>query len=229
LAADTKDRIVSAAVELFNASSVGGVTTNHIAAHLGISPGNLYYHYANKEEIVRAAFERMNVEADGLWEKSSKKDEFDPLALQRIVVGNLQLYARYIFFARELASLLRADKDLRDRYTEISTRRMDQLVVSLQPLIAAGILRDVGDDEDLRSLAESAWMIGLFCVPYAESVEEAAAGPPAKSAKARAAKTRAALERRSLLVLHLFKPYMDPLAYVALVVLVRSELEKTPL
>jgi AcrR family transcriptional regulator len=212
LAAGTKDRIISAAVELFNASSVGGVTTNHIAAHLGISPGNLY----------------MNAEADVLWEKSSKR-EFDPLALQRIVIGNLQLYAKYIFFARELASLLRADKELRDRYTEISTRRMEQLVVSLAPLIEAGILRDVGDGDDLRALAESAWMIGLFCVPYAESVDEPAPGATGKSAKARAARTRAALERGALLVLHLFKPYMEPLAYTALVVLVRSELEKTSL
>lgn len=232
--ADTKDRIVTAAVELFNASSVGAVTTNHIAAHLGISPGNLYYHFANKEEIVRAAFERMNADADGLWQTSSG-DKFDPLALQRIVVGNLQLYARYIFFARELASLLRADKDLRDRHSEISARRMDQLVASLRPLIAAGLLRDVGDDDDLRSLAESAWMIGLFCVPYAETVDEGPSGTSStsstsgKSAKARGARTRAALERGALLVLHLFKPYMDPMAYTALVVLVRSELEKASL
>jgi AcrR family transcriptional regulator len=228
VAADTKDRIVTAAVELFNASSVGAVTTNHIAAHLGISPGNLYYHYANKEEIVRAAFDRMNVEADGLWEKSPQR-VVDPLALQRIVVGNLQLYAKYIFFARELASLLRADRELRDRYAVIAARRMDQLVTSLAPLVEAGILRDVGDLDDLRALAESAWMIGLFCVPYAETADDAAAGAPGKSSKARAARTRAALERGALLVLHLFKPYMDPIAYVAMVVLVRSELANASL
>src|SRR5688572_10663767 len=106
---------------------------------------------------------------------------------------------------------------------------MDQLVTSLTPLIEADILRDVGDDEDLRSLAESAWMIGLFCVPDAETVDEVAGAAPAKTAKARAARTRAALERGALLVLHLFKPYMDSLAYTALVVLVRSELEKASL
>ncbi len=216
----TRDRIVSAAVELFNASSVGAVTTNHIAAHLGISPGNLYYHFANKEEIVREAFERMNAEADAVWTVPAT---FDPLALQRIVVGNLQLYAKYIFFARELASLLRADAALRERYGQVGARRMDQLVAALRPLVEAKLLRDVGDDEDLRDLAESAWMIGLFCVPYAETAD--ASAPPAKTAKARAARARQALERGALLVLHLFKPYMEPLAYAALVVLVRTELE----
>src|SRR5688500_3406908 len=150
----------------------------------------------------------MNAEADLLWEQPPA-NKFDPLALQRIVVGNLQLYAKYIFFARELSSLLRADRELRDRYGAISSRRMEQLVASLTPLIEAGILRDVGDADDLRALAESAWMIGLFCVPYAETVDETPAGSTGKSAKARAARTRAALERGALLVLHLFKPYMD--------------------
>jgi len=215
----TKDRIVTASVRLFNATSVAAVTTNHIAADLGMSPGNLYYHFANKEEIVRAAFDRMNAEADALWTPSPT---FDPLLLQRIVVGNLQLYARYIFFARELASLMRGDTLLRTKYIAIADRRMKELVEALRPLVNARILRDVGDEDDLRDLAESAWMIGLFCVPYAETVEQV-------RSRSRIARTRSALERGALLVLHLFKPYMDPLAHTALVVIVRQELEKVDL
>jgi AcrR family transcriptional regulator len=52
----TKDRIIQAAVELFNAQGEQNVTTNHIAAHLSMSPGNLYYHFRNKEDIIRAIF-----------------------------------------------------------------------------------------------------------------------------------------------------------------------------
>ncbi len=47
----TKARIVEASLELFNQHGERAMTTNHIAAHLGISPGNLYYHSRNKEEI----------------------------------------------------------------------------------------------------------------------------------------------------------------------------------
>ena len=50
----TKDRIIQAAVELFNAQGEQNVTTNHIAAHLSMGPGNLYYHFRNKEDIIRA-------------------------------------------------------------------------------------------------------------------------------------------------------------------------------
>ena len=220
----TKDRIVEAAIDLFNESGVSTVTTNHIATHLGISPGNIYYHFANKEEIVREAFERMNAEADALWKIDARDAEVDRNILQRIVIGNLRLYTRYIFFARELTSLLHEDKVLRERYANVASRRMDQLMEVLRPMVAAGLLKNIDDDDDLRALAEIAWMIGLFCVPYAEAT---LVGPsPGRSAKARDARIRAALERGALLVLNLFKPYLDELGYTALVVLVRSELEK---
>ncbi|MCW5835058.1 MAG: TetR family transcriptional regulator [Labilithrix sp.] len=233
---DTRGRIVDAAIQLFNARGVGVVTTNHVAAHLKISPGNLYYHFRNKEEIVREAFDRMNAEADAVWQLDAapaaagggaKRPAVDPTALQRILVGNLKLYARYLFFARELPSLLRSDPVLHQRYAEVSSRRVDQLESVMAPLVEAGLLRDIGDREDLRTLVESAWMVGLFCIPYAETLDVALAGRP--TAKAQAERTRAAIERGALLVLHMFKPYMDPLAYVALVVIVRTELEKLTL
>lgn len=52
----TYDRIIQESLKLFNEQGERSITTNHIAAHLGISPGNLYYHFRNKEEIVYQIF-----------------------------------------------------------------------------------------------------------------------------------------------------------------------------
>ena len=54
----TRDRIIHSATELFNDQGERNITTNHIAAHLGISPGNLYYHFRNKEDIIHSIFDQ---------------------------------------------------------------------------------------------------------------------------------------------------------------------------
>ena len=53
----TKDRIKNMALRMFNEQGERNVTTNHIAAALEMSPGNLYYHYRNKYEIIHDIFQ----------------------------------------------------------------------------------------------------------------------------------------------------------------------------
>ena len=60
----TRDRIVEASLELFNAQGERSVTTNHIAAHLGMSPGNLYYHFRNKQAIIAELFAQYEAQVD---------------------------------------------------------------------------------------------------------------------------------------------------------------------
>ena len=202
----TKDRIVDAAVRLFNRSGVGPVTTNHIAADLEMSPGNLYYHFENKEEIIRAAFDRMNGLAADVWKIDPA---LGPLGLHRMLTGNLALHARYLFFARELPALLRADPVLRRRYRKVHAQRMEQISQTLVPLVALGLLKNAGAD-DLEMLIESAWIIGLFGLPHSELIRQ----EPIREDILRAAR----------MVMHLFKPYMDRVAYEALLTIAEAEL-----
>lgn len=58
----TRDRILSTALALFNAEGESRVSTVDIAAALGISPGNLYYHFRGKEEIIEALFDDFETE-----------------------------------------------------------------------------------------------------------------------------------------------------------------------
>ena len=58
----TRDRILQTSLALFNAEGEAQVSTVDIAAVLGISPGNLYYHFRGKEAIIEALFDAFEVE-----------------------------------------------------------------------------------------------------------------------------------------------------------------------
>src|SRR6266702_5710903 len=64
----TRSRILDAARRLFNDRGTAAVSTNHIAAEASLSPGNLYYNFADKQEMIRALHERYAAANEGLWE-----------------------------------------------------------------------------------------------------------------------------------------------------------------
>ena len=105
----TKDKIVLTSIELFNRSGVVAVTTNHIAKEMNISPGNLYFHFENKEEIIRHIFKMMCRETYALWRMPKGQKMIHPLEL---IEKNFELFWKYRFFHREMYYLRRKDSVL---------------------------------------------------------------------------------------------------------------------
>lgn len=58
----TKDKILRTALALFNIEGESAVSAVDIASVMGISPGNLYYHYKGKDEIIAALFSDFDIE-----------------------------------------------------------------------------------------------------------------------------------------------------------------------
>ena len=54
----TAERILEVTLELFNRFGEPNVSTTLISAELNISPGNLYYHYPAKDELINSLFGR---------------------------------------------------------------------------------------------------------------------------------------------------------------------------
>ena len=178
MARDTKEAIVESAIGLFNDRTVAAVSTNHIARELGISPGNLYYHFRDKEAIIRAIHDRMVGEWDSVWQlPRGRRPAWRDLAT--ILENSFHLHWRFRFFGRELLALMTRDPELRERYRAVYQRRRDELAMLADQLISAGVLR-AGVRDDLAEVLEGAWLVGEHWMGHLEIV-----GDPADDAQVR--------------------------------------------
>ena len=168
---DTKERIAQTAIRLFNERGTAAVSTNHIAEAAGISPGNLYYHFRNKEEIIRAIFERMIAS----WEQVSAlpQDHALPLTdLRRILEETFSVLWEYRFFYREFVALMRRDPELGRRYRDVRERGLANTQILLKNFVEGGVLREPEDPTAVPRLATIFWLITEFWLPFAEMGEE---------------------------------------------------------
>ena len=62
----TRERILALALQLFNDFGEPNVTTSNIAEEMNISPGNLYYHFRNKDDIINCLFSDFEKEMDAM-------------------------------------------------------------------------------------------------------------------------------------------------------------------
>jgi AcrR family transcriptional regulator len=152
----TRDRIIQASLELFNEQGERNVTTNHIASHLSISPGNLYYHFKNKQQIIYDIYLVYEKQVDLYLAVPSDRalvinDKL--IYLQRIFQGLWD----YRFLHRDLQHLLQNDEDLRKRYNIFFKRCLTATQNIYFGLRDGGIL--VAKDEELRALALNTWIV----------------------------------------------------------------------
>lgn len=156
----THEKILDTALNLFNDSGTAVVSTNHIAESAGISPGNLYYHFRNKDEIIRELFERLFAANDAAF--SLADDVLPTLAdLQNMVKANYKILWQYRFAHRELAALLRSDSELRSRFLSVRKRGFDGFTQLFAAFTSAGVLRATNPTV-IQNLAETCWLITEF-------------------------------------------------------------------
>ncbi|MGB2742442.1 MAG: TetR/AcrR family transcriptional regulator [Cognaticolwellia sp.] len=160
----TRDKIIQASIVLFNEQGERNVTTNHIAADLGISPGNLYYHFRNKEDIILSIYEEYarNLLIESMPEVDPNVKPLDAIILYMDVV--FQAMMKFRFFYSNLPVLLAKNPLLHDKYVEVQgiiAQRVSELLLSLRDADMMAF-----SDEDLPDIVSILRLVNTFWLSF---------------------------------------------------------------
>ncbi|WP_282339323.1 TetR/AcrR family transcriptional regulator [Pseudomonas sp. PS02288] len=167
----TRERIVQASLQLFNAQGERSVTTNHIAAHLQISPGNLYYHFRNKQAIIAELFAEYESRVDVFLRRPERALTVDDKTFY--LEAALAAMWHYRFLHRDLEHLLETDAALAERYRQFAQRCLTHVQAIYAGFVEAGILSMT--PAQVEALSLNAWIMMTSWVRFLCTVRGASA------------------------------------------------------
>ncbi|MDZ7928037.1 MAG: TetR/AcrR family transcriptional regulator [Agrobacterium sp.] len=194
----TKQRILAAALQLFNERGPDHVTTAEIARAVEINEGNLYYHFRTKEALVLALFALFEADALAIVSKIDAADE----AAAATYTGFLRLWFslvwNYRFLFRDLVGLVSSAPALVEPVRGISAAMhlaVDDIVSRME---RAG-LAEIPEGERAPLLA-NLWIVSTYWAAYLNLQEGVTEFGPQQ------------LDWGLRQVSSLFRPYLSPLA-----------------
>lgn len=152
----TRDRILAVSLALFNARSLGRVTTAEIAAATGIREGNLQYHFPRKSGLVEAMFAGFEAEAVAVAGRMPA-DPAEPEALLAYQRAWFDLIWRYRCVYRDGIAMVEIAPALRPRVHALRARTQELARGVFESAARAGRLR-IGSDA-LGRLIDNAWIV----------------------------------------------------------------------
>ncbi|MDX1933243.1 MAG: TetR/AcrR family transcriptional regulator, partial [Capsulimonadales bacterium] len=162
----TRERIQDVALALFNASGTYSVTTNHIADAAQLSIGNLYYHFKNKEEIVRALYERLTQDSAAAFVLPTDRPPTIE-DLEGLIAANFTILWKYRFFYREIMGLTMRDPLLAGQYRAVREGGYRNFGALFAQFHQSEVFRAATADE-ITQLAEVCWILSEFYIAYVE-------------------------------------------------------------
>ncbi|MDQ9008853.1 TetR/AcrR family transcriptional regulator [Acinetobacter gerneri] len=152
----TKDRILQSSLQLFNERGERSVTTNHIAAELGISPGNLYYHFRNKQEIIKELMEQYQKETLDMLALPDDREVNANDKIHYFQVLSSQLW-EYRFLHRDVYHLVENNDDFRRIYPRFAGKVMQQGQKIYQAFVDAGLMQMT--PSEIEALIINLWIV----------------------------------------------------------------------
>lgn len=166
-AQQTRERILAAALQLFNHEGIERVSTRQIATAAGLSQGNLCYHFPAKEQIVEALYQQLWQAFDQLLSATAGK--MPELAQQPM--ATYQLLAtqyRYRFLMLNFVQVMRSHPEIRSHFQAAVPRRQAQFAALFAHYTAQGWMVPEPAAGVYQRLVMQCYILGDFWMAEAE-------------------------------------------------------------
>ncbi len=193
----TAERILDTTLDLFNRLGEPNVSTTLISAELGISPGNLYYHYPAKDELITRLFDRYDAALAELLRAADDVADVEDAWLFFHVL--FELIWAYRFLYRDLNDLLSNNRKLETHFPFVLQRKTRAVQTILDRVARGGApsleRRDAEPVATAMVVVLTYWLSFEYVKNPRKALEAESAGP--------------ALLRGAFHVLTLLSPYLD--------------------
>lgn len=162
-AGKTRERILDVSLAMFNDRGEPNVTTNHIADELEISPGNLYYHFRNKDDIVEHLFARYENSIDlAIVPPIDRLPTLEDIWMQ--LHRAFETMWEYRFIYRDLVDITSRNRKLRMHFARIIKRATANANEVLKGLTTAEIMR--ASRAEIEATATNIILVATFWMSF---------------------------------------------------------------
>jgi AcrR family transcriptional regulator len=159
----TRERILELSLRLFNEFGEPNITTTVIAEEMGISPGNLYYHFRNKDDIVNSIFVQFEGEIGRMLAvPANRSPNIEDVWLYLHLL--FELVWRYRFFYRDLSDLLSRNRKLELHFKQILAHK-----IKVAEQLCEGLRNDqalAASDHEVSALATNMVVVATYWLSY---------------------------------------------------------------
>ena len=170
----TAERILEVTLDLFNRFGEPNVSTTLISAELNISPGNLYYHYPAKDELINSLFDRYEKALGELLQAADGVSNVEDAWLFFHML--FELIWQYRFLYRDLNDLLSKNRRVETHFQFVLRNKNQAIQSVLAGLSRSGAMKI--EPRDMEPVA-TAMAVVLFeepdSLPYERMPSDATA------------------------------------------------------
>ena len=166
----TKDRILRTSLSLFNERGLSQVTLRTIAKEMGISQGNLNYHFKKRQDIIKALYLQLVDRMDNIFHNLLAMEIGLPLVFQSNA-AMIDAFLDFKFFMLDFVQIMRENRDIHQHYLQLQEVRRQQFEGIVLLLQKQGLVRQEEFEGEFSNLQKRMGIVGDFWISSSEVLD----------------------------------------------------------